>query len=410
MKRALDFVIRNWPLKVGALALAMVLYASLVVSQNARAWPAQVPIEPLNQPAGAFLLEDPGVVTFIRLYAPPDVASQLSSQDFSATIDLAGQEASVGGTPVSVPVRVVALDPRIQVIDFRPRQVTVRLDPVVSKTVPVAVDHGTIPPGLDIGVPQLVPATVSVRGASTLVGRVSHAVARVIVDPNGINVDADVSVLPMDDRNEVVAPVDVSPDLVHVRIEVAPQAATRSLPVAPQVTGSLPVGYQVSSVAVTPGVVTVTGDPQGIATLQAVPTAPLDISRQTADVVRTVALAPPAGVTVLGPTSAQVTVRIAAQRGSETFSVGLTISGARADRGYRAATASVLVTLGGSAPTLAAIDGAGLSATLDVSGLDTGTHTVPVTFRAPSGTTLVSLAPATVSVVVTVAPSPSPTP
>ncbi len=111
MKRALDFVIRNWPLKVGALALAMVLYASLVVSQNARAWPAQVPIEPLNQPAGAFLLEDPGVVTFIRLYAPPDVASQLSSQDFSATIDLAGQEASVGGTPVSVPVRVVARRP-----------------------------------------------------------------------------------------------------------------------------------------------------------------------------------------------------------------------------------------------------------------------------------------------------------
>ncbi len=410
MKRALDFVIRNWPLKLGALALAMVLYAGLVLAQNARVWPGQVPIQPLNQPPGAFLLEDPGVVTLIRLYAPPDVANQLSSQDFSATIDLTGLSASAGGTPVPVAVRVVALDPRIQIIDFRPRQVNVRLDPVVTKSVPVAVDHGTIPPSLKLGDAQLTPASVTVRGASTLVARVSQALARVIIDPNGINVDADVTVVPVDDRNELVAPVDVTPDLVHVRINVAPQAATRSVPVAPQVTGNLPVGYQVSSVSVTPAVLTVTGDPQALAGIQAVPTAALDVSRQTADVVRTVALAPPAGVTVLGPASAQVTVHIVAQQGSATFSVGLTLSGARPDRGYQVSATTALVTLGGSAPALAAIDAARLVATLDVSGLDTGTHTVSPAFRPPAGTSLVSIAPASIAVVVTLAASPSPGP
>ena len=93
MSRAVAFLVRNWPLKLGAVGLATVLYAGLVVSQNAQTWSGQVPIQPLGQPSGVFLLDNPGAVTFIRLYAPPDLASQLSNQDFSATIDLSGIQA-----------------------------------------------------------------------------------------------------------------------------------------------------------------------------------------------------------------------------------------------------------------------------------------------------------------------------
>ncbi|MFI5262467.1 MAG: YbbR-like domain-containing protein [Candidatus Limnocylindrales bacterium] len=409
MSRAVAFLVRNWPLKLGAVGLATVLYAGLVISQNAQTWPGQVPIQPLNQPVGAFLLDDPGAVTFIRLYAPPDVASQLSSQDFSATIDLAGLQATVGGAPTTVPVHLAALDPRIQIIDFRPRQVEVRLDPVVSKTVPVTVDHGTIPPGLQLGTPVIEPPTVTVRGASTLVAQVTHAVAHVIIDPNGINVDADVDVQPEDDRSTAIEPVNVTPDHVHVHVDVTAAASSRSLPVSPTLAGSPPTGYQVSGVQVLPQVVTVSGDPAVLATLQAVPTASIDISHATADLSRTVALAPPAGVTVVGDGQAQVTVHIATQHGSQTFSVGLQLVGAHADRSYQLAATHVLVTLAGGLPTLAAIDGGKLVATLDVADLGPGTQTVTVVFSPPAGTTLVSVAPAAVAVTVTLNPTPSPT-
>ena len=318
MKRALSFVTRNWPLKVGAVALATVLYAGLVLSQNARTWSGQVPIEPLNQPPGAFLLDDPGVVTLIRLYAPPDLASLITSQDFQATIDLAGMDATSGAEPEVVPVSVTALDPRIQVIDFRPRQVAVRLDPIETKIVPVAVDHGTVPPGLQVGDAEITPASAEVRGASTLVARVVRVVARVTIDPNGINVDDDVALTAVDERGEAVAPVDVVPDIAHVRIEVTAQAASRSVPVAPQLTGTVAAGYRVAAVSVAPATVTVSGDPAVLAQLQAVPTAAIDINGRSSDLQRTVALAPPSGVTVIGATTVSVTVDVVAQQGSQS--------------------------------------------------------------------------------------------
>jgi hypothetical protein len=38
---------------------------------------------------------------------------------------------------------VTALDPRVQVIDFTPRSVNVRVDQVVSRPMTVTVDRGT---------------------------------------------------------------------------------------------------------------------------------------------------------------------------------------------------------------------------------------------------------------------------
>jgi YbbR domain-containing protein len=409
VSRAVAFFVRNWPLKLGAVGLATVLYAGLVISQNAQTWSGQVPIQPLGQPSGVFLLDNPGAVTFIRLYAPPDVASQLSNQDFSATIDLSGLQATAGGAPTSVPVQLTALDPRIQILDFRPRQVPVRLDPIISKDVPVTVDHGIIPAGLQLGTEQISPATVTIRGASSLVDQVTHAVASVIVDPNGINVDSDVDIKPQDDRGDAIQPVNLTPDHVHVHIDVTPAASSRSVPVTPVLSGTPPVGYQVASVQVTPSVVTVTGDPAALATLAAVPTAAVDVSHLTSQAITNVAFAPPKGVTVVGVAQAQVTVVITPQRGSQTFTVGLDLVGAHADRGYQLASSSVLITLGGTLPTLAGIDGATLRATLEVTNLGPGTQAVTVTFSAPAGTTLLGIAPSSVTVTVSITPTPSPT-
>ena len=45
MRRALDFLLRNWPLKLGAILLATVLYSGLVLAQNVRTWTGQVPVD-----------------------------------------------------------------------------------------------------------------------------------------------------------------------------------------------------------------------------------------------------------------------------------------------------------------------------------------------------------------------------
>jgi YbbR domain-containing protein len=409
VRRLFDLLIRNWPLKVGAIVLASVLYAGLVLGQNARVWPVQVPIQILNQPAATFDLTGAQYVTSIRLYASPDVASQLTSSDFTATVDLADVTPKSGGAPIIVPVEVVAHDPRVTVLDYSPRQISIRLDPIVTRQVPVEVDRGTIPIGLTIGTPSLDISTVTVRGGSTLVDRVANAVARVRIDPSGINVDGEVDLVAVDARGDQVTPVDLTPASVHVRIQVSRVSATRSLPVTPNVTGSPASGYQVDSVAVQPTVVTVSGDPATIGALNGIATAPFSISGRTSDVSGSVDLAPPTGVTVVGPTSVSLTVGISAQTGSQTFQVGLTLSGAAADRTYGLSTSSLTVTLGGSLSTLGGVDGAALVATVNVAGLAPGDHVVPVVFTVPGGTQLVAITPSAVTVTVGLPASPSPT-
>ncbi len=63
VRRLLDFVLRNWPLKLAAIGLATVLYAGVTLSGNERTWPGAVPIEVLDPPPGAAVLDLPGSVT-----------------------------------------------------------------------------------------------------------------------------------------------------------------------------------------------------------------------------------------------------------------------------------------------------------------------------------------------------------
>ena len=412
MTRLTGLITHNWPLKLAAIALATVLYAGLALSQNARVWPGRVPIEAVNQPSGAFLLESLGDVTTIRYYAPADVAGRISSSDFQAVVDLSSVTPALGGSPVSVPVDVIPLDPRIKVLDYSPDRVAVRLDPVITRTVPITVERGTIPTGLQIGDPVLSAQTAAVRGASSLVQRVETVSARVAIDPTGINVDGEVDLVALDARGDIVAPVDIEPDRVHVTIIVGRETASRSVPVAPDLTGTPEAGWSVRSVSVDPLVVTIRGPLDAVTAMTSIKTEPIPLAGRTSDLTTTVGLVTPPGIDVVDGGPVRVVVRIAADRGSRSFGVGLLPTGSVAGFSYALSVPDVLVTLGGTSAALDAIDPAKLSATVPVGGLAPGAHTVEVVFKAPDGTNLVAISPASVTVTVApiAAPSPTPTP
>ncbi len=410
-RRLLRVLVRNWPLRLGSIALAILLYFGLVISQNARTWTGPVQIDAANQPPGTFLLASLGNVTSVQYIAPLDVAAQVTSASFVATADLGAAGGQPAGTPVTVPVRVVARDQRIQVVSWEPATVVARLDPVISQQVPVQVDRGTVPSGLTAGQPNVNPATVTVTGASSLVSQVSSVVARVAIDASGANVDTNVDLVAVDARGQIVSPVTIEPATAHVTISVGERQVNRTLPIVPDVNGNLATGYAIRDVTVTPLTTTVSGSGSGIAALTGVPTAPIDVAGRSTDLTTTVSLQPPKGITVVGPAKVQVRVRVTVETGSRSFGAGVTLSGARSDRVYHLSVPDVLVTLGGSSAALDAVDPATLAASVDVSGLSDGTFTLPARILTPAGTTLVAISPSSVQVTVTSpAPSPSPTP
>jgi YbbR domain-containing protein len=399
-------IVRNWPLKLGSVVLATFLYAGLVLSQNAQVWPGTIPIVKTNQPISAVLLSNLGDVTNIRYFAPTDVADRLNGSSFTATVDLS-TATPLAGTPFStVQVHVQAADPRVQILDFDPQVVQVQLDPLISKSVPVKVDEGTPATGLQPQNPILSTNSVTVSGPASVVSLATAAIARVVIQPSGLDVDQEVPLVAVDALNNVLSPVGIEPQTVRVQIRVGVQQ-TRTLPVNPKVSGVPNSGFQVGGVAVNPPVVTVQGDADALSALAAVDTGTVDLTGATSDVSRVVNLVLPAGITSVGSSTVSVTVHLTPVTASQTFSAGILLSGARDDRLYSLSVDQLLVTLGGSPAALAGIQGQSFSVTVDVDGLAPGLHVLTPTVTLPASLTLIGLAPQTVSVTISIAPPPT---
>jgi YbbR domain-containing protein len=404
-RRAAAFVVHNWPLKAAAILVATLLYAGLVVSQDSDVYPGPISVTPVNQPGGTIRINELRDVEDVRYIAPAD-AGRLTADDFRATVDLADVKPT--GEPTSVRVDVVAIDPRVTILEYRPRTVQVILDESVRKRVPVRLDMGPVPERLDVGEATTDPEVVTVSGPSTKVRQVVAARVRVTFDPAGIDVDNDMEPEPVDAAGEVVVGVDVDPQAVHLTIPVFTDRESRTLPVNPIVSGTPAPGFRIAGIELVPLVVSVEGDGERLAELVRVDTEPVPVFSATSDVEATVNLALPDGVAALGPATIRVTVRVEPVTETRTYASGIRLDGTRPGLEYAVAPDSVLLTLFGSVVDLDRLAAAPIVVGLNVADLEPGVHDVPVVPSLPAGVTLAAISPETVAVTITQPATPAP--
>jgi YbbR domain-containing protein len=403
------FVFRNWALKLGAIGLAVILYVAMVSLQSTQQWPGQVPIEPVHQPADSYLLKpDPWPkVSSIRFIAPADVP--VSQASFRATVDLTDVRVGAGENWL-VRVSLVAEDARIQIVDYQPQQIRVTLDPIENKTVPVDLEVA-LPEDLTMGAQTLSQSEVTATGPSSAVTRVSLARADVRVDNSGLDVNEDAALVPIDSSGNVVENVQLSPPSIHVRIQVGSQIRTATVPVTPTIVDSPAAGYYITSIDVTPSVISVQGQANALSLLEgAAVTMPISVKGASGDISTTVALNLPEGVASLGDSTVKVVIHLSSPASTRTLNVGVSLQGARSDRTYSLSTSNVVVTIGGATATLNAMDTSSFVAIAPVGTLDTGTYQVTLIVEPPSGIKVVAISVTEINVTVTIAPvSPAPT-
>jgi YbbR domain-containing protein len=409
VRRIYGRLVHNWPLKLAAVLLATLMYGGLALSQNTQTYAGVIPVQIVNQPQDTFVLTRPAPVTSVRYFAPSVVP--VAANSFVATVDLAGVVPT--GQFVTVKIDVKPLDERIRVLGYDPPQTSIQLDPIKEKSVPVRVEHGTVPDGLTLGPTSVEPATVIITGPQSVLVRVEAARADVIIQPTGIDIDQDVPLVPIDQIGNALSPLDVTPASARVVIPVFSDRQSRTLPVNPIITGTPAAGFEIESVTVQPQVVLVAGDADELAQLTEVDTVPISMTGVSADETVGVALALPTGVVAVGDEAIAVTIKIRPVTATRTFSAGLRLVGASNELTYALSVDRVLVTIGGSTADLDRLSGAALVMDLDVAGLKAGVHAVPVAANLPAGTTLVAASPASVTVTIGVAaapvsPSPSP--
>jgi YbbR domain-containing protein len=406
--RVFNFIFGNWALKVGAIALAIILYVGMVFLQSTQTWTGPIPIEPVHQPPDSYLLRtDPALsVTSIRYLASSDVT--VTANSFSALIDLTGARVSATQSSL-VKVQVVSLDQRIQVIGFEPQQIRVSLDPIISRTVSVRLQPGVVPSGLSLGTQSYTPKEVSVSGPEAFVNLVTAAEARVPIDSSGLDVNRDVTLVPVDANRNTVENVTLTPTLAHVTIQVGSELRTESVAVSPVVRGSPASGYYVASIDVSPSVVSVSGNANALATLNGrVNTKPISISGATGDVAVKIDLDLPSGVQTTDATSIDIVIHLTSPEATRSLTIGVVPQGALPDRIYTLSTPSVTVTLGGAQAALDAFDTSTLVGVVSVGDLAPGIYNLTVAVNVPPGLKVVAVNPAVIAVTIEVPPSPSP--
>jgi YbbR domain-containing protein len=402
--RVLGVLVHNWPLKLAAIGLATLLYGGLVLSQSSATLTGVVPVEVVGQPADTFLLKTIRPVTEIRYFTPSNVRP--ISSDFEAWVDLA--DIVPGSGQHSVPVQLRSVDPRVRVLGFEPQSVTIDLDAVAQKTVPVQVERGDVPPDLTVGEVTVKPAEVKVVGPRSVLDRVVAARASVIVQPLGIDVDQDVELVAIDSVGDAVAQVRLEPATARVTIPIFADRQTRTLPVSPQITGSPAAGFELSSATASPLFVTVLGDIDDLESMTSVDTQPIPVTGFSTSRTLQVGLALPTGVVATGVQDVSVTIGVRAVTGTRSFEVGVRTIGVRSDLVYEVGIDRVLITVGGSTADLDRLIGSTLAVDLDVSTLGPGTSDVTVTAQLPAGVTLVAASPPRVQVTVTARSTPAP--
>jgi YbbR domain-containing protein len=324
----------------------------------------------------------------------------LTIEDFRAVADLSTAKAREN----TVTLRFESKRRRVDVMEVFPPRVTVTLEPVTTKVVPVTVKLiGTPPLGYATVPGKTAPEQVEVTGAESLVALVEEAVADVNVQGVRVPLEQVFTLVPRDGRGGDIEGVTLNPGTVEVVLPIVQREITQAYVVTPMLRGTPSDGFNVTSISVEPPFVVITGTIEALQSLTVVATDEVDVDGATSDVVRAAKLRLPPGLTVSG--SDTVTVRVSVSPAQGEIRLGLTPTIKGLEPGLRAelATTLVEVRVAGEIPVLRALSPTSLAAVVDASGLREGQHVLPVQVTAPPGVQVVGVEPATVIVTLSTA-------
>jgi YbbR domain-containing protein len=405
------WLFRNWALKLGAVALATILYTGLVFSGSFsdKTFPG-VPITALSQPEGTYLLTQQLGTVDIRYRSATEPAVTVTAESFAVSIDLATYDMAQAPQVQSLKIHVRPLTDGLEVLSFTPNAISVALDRLDEVQVRVSVDSGVVPPGLEISTPQISTAQVTASGPRSLLDRVDRALATVRIDPSGIDCCGQVDLVPVDVDGRRVESVELNPSTVRVEIDVSTVETSRTVPIRPLLVGAPAAGFEVGTVTADPAVVTLRGAPEVLASIAEVLTEPISLAGTNATLRATGKLVLPDGARLADPAAAEPTivVQIRESVATRTLLLGLVCTGAPPGSACLPQLDQVAAVVTGTVSALDALNVADLTAVLAAAGLGPGDHLIQPTVALPKGVTLVSISP--LSVTVTIVPPATPAP
>lgn len=396
-----------------AFALALAVWVAAVTAADpdeVRAYPYPIKIQVLGQDSGLIVSGDVPQAVQVTLRAPRSVWDQLTTRPDSvrAVLDLSGL--SAGEHKLDLQIQVNVRPARI--ITVSPASVTLTLEPLITRTLPLDLGlSGQPATGYQAGDTSLQPKEVVIAGPQSLVESVKRL--RVLLNLDGVreSIDQALTIQAFDQNNQPVTGITIHPETAQVKLPVVQQGGYRDMAVKVIVHGQVASGYRLDNISVFPPVVTVySSDPTVVNALPGVvETQSLDLQNVNDNLTTRLQLNLPAGISVVG----EQTVLI--QAGVSPIESSLTLSGEKVEviglpAGLTAqiSPASVDVILSGPLSLLDTLTRQDVRVSVDVTGLDVGTHQLtPKVEVLISNIRVESLLPGTVEVIIVSSPIPT---
>lgn len=290
----------------------------------------------------------------------------------------------------SAEVDISPSDRRVDVIIVVPSRINFTLDPVVQRSLTVAVEpEGTPADGYQVGESTVEPKTVLVRGALRRLQESPAVPVRVSVQGATTTVEGEFPLAPPDG-------IAVLTEKVRVRLQIVQAEETKTLGVRVLTAGTPAAGYWVRSVATDPAVVTLRGARDWLADRTFVETKAVEIGNARAPVEREAELTLPEGASVQGgEPRVRVKIDVAPLEGSKEVTAAVQVNDVPDGlRVTNVSPGSVRVTVRGSGESFDRLRAEEVRVVLSARGRGGETFAVrpePGNVRAPSGVQVVSV-------------------
>ncbi len=319
-----------------------------------------------------------------------DVLDRIKDTDFEVTLDLSKVK-SVDDKSIQIdsPVYLGRENISLTNMELKPKSVNLDLGKIEENPFIVQVEtSGKLPANYEIISKTATPDTVSIQALDSVINSVGSVKA--YVDVTGLNKTLAIrKECKVFDKKGVEIPELGKKLTVDIRIDVG-----KRVPVIPIISGNPDKDYVEGSYSVKPDNVLITGDHDLLAKINEIKTSPVSLDNMTKSFTTPIILQLPDGIRLVNSTrEVNVTVEILplAERTLEIPSDSITLEGRRTEDALLKyeITSPVTVKLKGKLEDVNIVSIQQLLATINVDGLDEGTHNVPLVVSLPANITLV---------------------
>jgi len=400
VKRFAKFV----PTIFTAIILAIAVWVLAVTSTDPvqrRNYGRPVEIEIVGLKPSLVITSDVPETVSIILSAPSSLwASELTSSDaIRAIADLSG----VGAGDHTIPINLQINARPVNVESYSPDQIEIMIEETYSESFDIDLISPSSPAiGYEANDPVLSKLTATVSGPASLVDQVASIEAILDVSQAVEDIDTNLDLRAVDENGLNVSGISITPDQINVEVEITQRGGYRNLPVKVVTSGQPASGFNLTNITNDPLIVTVfSTDPQRVEELPGfIETVPLDLEGATENMIVSLPLDLPAGVTVVGNPTVGVNVTITSVQGSRTLTE-MPLETVGLDETLQAIYAPevVDVILSGPIPTLDELIVGNVRVFMDLSGYEEGTYQLtPSAEVNVQGVLVQSILPASVEV------------